>query len=295
MKKFNIRQKTKGIILAGGKGTRLYPSTKAISKQMLPIYNKPMVYYPLSTLMLMNIKEILIISTPQDVESYKRLLNDGSNLGLNIQYSIQENPRGIPEAFLIGENFINNSNCVLILGDNIFYGHDLENLLNKNLTINGCTIFTYNVSNPEDFGVLVKRKKKIEIIEKPKKFVSDKAITGLYFFDKNVTKFSKTLKVSKRKELEITDLLKIYQKKNKLKSFSLKRGYAWLDTGTINGYLSASNFIHAIETRQGQMVACIEEIALRKKFINLGKFKKLIDNTNSEYNLYLKKIYQNAL
>ncbi len=213
MKKFNIRQKTKGIILAGGKGTRLYPSTKAISKQMLPIYNKPMVYYPLSTLMLMNIKEILIISTPQDVESYKRLLNDGSNLGLNIQYSIQENPRGIPEAFLIGENFINNSNCVLILGDNIFYGHDLENLLNKNLTINGCTIFTYNVSNPEDFGVLVKRKKKIEIIEKPKKFVSDKAITGLYFFDKNVTKFSKTLKVSKRKELEITDLLKIYQKK----------------------------------------------------------------------------------
>lgn len=295
MKKFNIRQKTKGIILAGGKGTRLYPSTKAISKQMLPIYNKPMVYYPLSTLMLMNIKEILIISTPQDVESYKRLLNDGSNLGLNIQYSIQDNPRGIPEAFLIGENFINNSNCVLILGDNIFYGHDLENLLNKNLKINGCTIFTYNVSNPEDFGVLVKRKKKIEIIEKPKKFISDKAITGLYFFDKNVTKFSKTLKVSKRKELEITDLLKIYQKKNKLKSFSLKRGYAWLDTGTINGYLSASNFIHAIETRQGQMVACIEEIALRKKFINLSKFKKLIDNTNSEYNLYLKKIYQNAL
>lgn len=285
----------KGIILAGGKGTRLYPSTKAISKQMLPIYNKPMVYYPLSTLMLMNIKEILIISTPQDVESYKRLLNDGSNLGLNIQYSIQDNPRGIPEAFLIGENFINNSNCVLILGDNIFYGHDLENLLNKNLKINGCTIFTYNVSNPEDFGVLVKRKKKIEIIEKPKKFISDKAITGLYFFDKNVTKFSKTLKVSKRKELEITDLLKIYQKKNKLKSFSLKRGYAWLDTGTINGYLSASNFIHAIETRQGQMVACIEEIALRKKFINLSKFKKLIDNTNSEYNLYLKKIYQNAL
>ena len=260
----------KGIILAGGMGTRMSPLTKAVNKQLLPIYDKPLIFYPLSILMLANIRDILIIVNKGQLDQYKKILPNGKNLGLKISYQEQDKPRGLPDAFLIGEKFIENKNVALILGDNFFYGQNLTKTLVKlSKTKNGAKILLHKVLKPELFGVakLNKNKKIISIKEKPKKFFSDYAITGLYFFDKNVVKFAKTLKKSLRGELEIVDLLKIYKKKNALSADLIGRGGAWLDTGTMEDYYKTISFVSAIENRQGLKIACLEEIALSKKWV----------------------------
>ncbi len=286
----------KGIILAGGKGTRLYPITTTISKQLLPVYDKPMIYYPLTTLMFAGIKEYLIICNEKDLESYKKLLGNGSSWGLKIDYEIQHKPNGIPEALVIGETFLKKNDCVLILGDNIFYGHNLSSYLNlgiKNKPKNGATVFTYRVNNPENFGVAqINKKNKItKIIEKPKSTKSNFAITGLYIYSNNAIKYSKSLTKSRRGELEITDLNNIYLKKNRLSSIQLGRGIAWLDTGTYESMMQASEFIRTIEQRQGLKIACPEEVAWRNKWISkkqLVKISKLY--SNSTYGKYLQDI-----
>ena len=260
----------KGIILAGGMGTRMSPLTKAVNKQLLPIYDKPLIFYPLSILMLANIRDILIIVNKGQLDQYKKILPNGKNLGLKISYQEQDKPRGLPDAFLIGEKFIENKNVALILGDNFFYGQNLTKTLVKSSKIKkGAKILLHKVLKPELFGVakLNKNKKIISIKEKPKKFFSDYAITGLYFFDKNVVKFAKTLKKSLRGELEIVDLLKIYMKKNALSADFIGRGGAWLDTGTMEDYYKTISFVSAIENRQGLKIACLEEIALSKKWV----------------------------
>ena len=284
----------KGIILAGGMGTRMSPLTKAVNKQLLPIYDKPLIFYPLSILMLANIRDILIIVNKGQLEQYKKLLPNGDNLGIKITYEEQDKARGLPDAFIIGENFISNKNVALILGDNFFYGQNLtENLINNSKLYNGAKILLHKVLKPELFGVakLNSNKKIMYIKEKPKKFISDYAITGLYFFDKNVVKYAKSLKPSKRGELEITDLLNIYRKKNKLNADFIGRGGAWLDTGTMDDYYKTITFVSAIENRQGLKIACLEEIAFNKKWIDKKKILKAVKfYGNCDYSKYLLKL-----
>jgi glucose-1-phosphate thymidylyltransferase len=283
----------KGIILAGGKGTRLSPLTKVINKQLLPLYDKPLIYYPLSILMLSGIRDVLIITNPNEDKNFKNILGNGLNFGIKIQYIEQKKPNGLPEAFIIGEKFINKKNIALILGDNFFYGQGFTKRLKEKTKIKaGATIFTYQVNNPQDYGVAeIKNNRVFSIEEKPKKPKSNHAITGLYFFDKNVINYSKKLKPSKRGELEITDLLNIYFKKKKLNSVFMGRGSAWLDAGNIENLFESSQFISSIEKRQGLKIACLEEIALNNKWINKSHIKKQIKfYGNCDYSKYLKKI-----
>lgn len=288
----------KGILLAGGSGTRLYPLTKIISKQLLPVYDKPMIYYPLSILMLFDIKDILIISTPQDTPNIEKLFQDGSKLGLNISYKVQESPDGIAQAFLLGEEFIGDDDVCLILGDNIFYMGDqldsFKNEINKNKG-NKATIFAYHVNDPERFGVIEfdKDLKVLSIEEKPKEPKSNYVSVGLYFYPSDVVKKAKTLKPSARNELEITDLNNLYLKENKLSVVPMKRGNAWLDAGTPDSLMDSSNFIQIIEKRQGLKIACLEEIAYKNKFINDIQMKEIIDSLKKgTYKDYLLKVYE---
>jgi glucose-1-phosphate thymidylyltransferase len=283
----------KGIILAGGTGSRLSPLTKIINKQLLPLYDKPLIFYPLSILMLAGIKDILIITNPNENINFQKILGNGSNFGIKIQYLEQQKPNGLPEAFIIGEKFINNQNVALILGDNFFYGQGFTKRLKQKTKIkSGSTIFTYQVNNPQDYGIVeIKNNKILNIKEKPKKSKSNLAITGLYFFDKNAVKYSRQLKPSKRKELEIVDLLKKYLKKNKLQVEFMGRGSAWLDTGNVESLFDTSQFIASIERRQGLKIACLEEIALNNKWISKSIIKKQINfYGNCNYSKYLQKL-----
>ena len=281
----------KGIILAGGSGTRLYPVTKAISKQITPIYDKPLIYYPLSVLMLAGIKDILVISTPRDIGTFEELLGNGSDLGLKIEYAIQEHPNGLAEAFIIGENFIGNDSCALVLGDNLFYGYGLTGKVKEAAERDkGATIFGYYVSDPKSFGVVEfdENGKAISLEEKPEKPKSNFAIPGLYFYDNTVVEKAKVVKPSRRGELEITTLNEMYLKEDTLNVLSLGRGMAWLDTGTHDGLLEASNFVKTIQSRQGIMVACLEEIAYNNGWIDRAKVIELAKPLlKSEYGKYL--------
>ena len=284
----------KGIILAGGKGTRMSPLTKAVNKQLLPIYDKPLIFYPLSILMLAKIKDVLIIVNKGQLDQYKKIIPSGKNLGIKITYAEQSSPRGLPDAFLIGEKFIGKDNIALILGDNFFYGQSLTNKLKECTKLaNGAKILLHKVSKPELYGVakINKQKKIISIKEKPKKFTSDLAITGLYFFDNKVISYSKKLKPSKRRELEITDILNKYKSQNKLTANLLGRGGAWLDTGSIDDFYKTSAFVEAIENRQGLKIACIEEIAFKNRWINSKNIKNAIKfYGNCQYSNYLAKL-----
>lgn len=288
--------KRKGIILAGGSGTRLYPVTHTISKQLLPVYDKPMIYYPLTTLMLGDIRDILIISTPQDLPQFQNLLGDGSQWGLKLNYTAQPSPDGLAQAFILGEDFIGDDVSTLILGDNIFYGHDLEHLLHSaNNRESGATVFAYHVNDPERYGVAQFNadNQVISLEEKPKQPKSNYAVTGLYFYDQKVVELAKNLKPSARGELEITDLNKLYLDKNELFVEMMDRGHAWLDTGTHDSLLDAGQFISTIENRQGLKVACPEEIAYRKHWITQADLenlaKPLLKNQYGEYLLKLIK------
>jgi len=284
----------KGIILAGGMGTRMSPLTKAVNKQLLPIYDKPLIFYPLSILMLAKIKDILIIVNKGQLEQYKKIIPNGKNLGIKITYTEQESPKGLPDAFLLGEKFINKKNVALILGDNFFYGQNLTKILQDSAKLeNGAKILLHKVRKPELYGVakINNQNKIISIKEKPKKFFSDLAVTGLYFFDKNVTEYAKKLKPSKRGELEIVDLLNKYKKQKKLSANLIGRGGAWLDAGSIEDFYKTSSFVEAIENRQGLKIACLEEIAFNYNWIG----KKEINNSISfygkcDYSNYLKKL-----
>lgn len=287
----------KGIVLAGGSGTRLYPLTLGVSKQLLPIYNKPMIYYPISILMLAGIRDILIISTPEDLPLFKRLLKDGNNLGINFSFAEQPKPEGLAQAFIIGKDFIGEDNVCLILGDNIFYGDGLTSLLESakftTENENKASIFGYRVNDPERYGVaeIDEIGNVISIIEKPKNPKSNNAVVGLYFYPNDVVKIAQEINPSKRGELEITSINEHYLKSNRLKLEIMGRGYAWLDTGTFESLNEASEFIKAIEKRQGFKIGCLEEIALLKKFISISEFQKLgLDLSNSEYGQYLIKI-----
>lgn len=281
----------KGIILAGGSGTRLYPMTKVVSKQLLPIYDKPMIYYPLSVLMMANIKEVLIISTPLHTELYQELLGDGSKLGINIQYKVQNKPRGLADAFIIGEEFIGDDNVCLILGDNIFYGQGFQDCINIALQQSkGACIFGYPVNNPVDFGVVEfdENKKVISIEEKPSNPKSDYAVPGLYFYDNSVVEIAKSVEPSNRGEIEITSINNEYLKRKELNVVLLGRGLAWLDTGTPKGLLQASNFVSVVQERQAMYVACIEEIAWRKGFISDEQLKNMGEELKkTDYGKYL--------
>ena len=288
----------KGIILAGGMGTRMSPLTKAVNKQLLPIHDKPLIFYPLSILMLAKIKDILIIVNKGQLNQYKKLIPNGKNLGMNIQYKEQSSPRGLPDAFILGEKFIGKDNISLILGDNFFYGQNLTSkLLNCSKLKVGAKILLHSVQKPELFGVakLNSNNKIVQIKEKPKKFISDLAITGLYFFDNQVVEYAKKLKPSARGELEIIDLIMKYKKKNKLSADFIGRGGAWLDTGSIEDYYKTSAFVQAIEDRQGLKIACIEEIALHNKWIKKKEIDKQIKfYGNCQYSNYLKKLPLNV-
>ena len=289
----------KGIILAGGSGTRLYPLTKVISKQLLPVYDKPMIYYPLSTLMLSGINEILIISTPTDISLYERLLNDGSHLGLKISYKVQPSPDGLAQAFILGEEFIGDDNVALVLGDNIFYGTGFTELLRKSVKTvtdeNKSVVFGYEVKDPNRYGVveLNKNKEVVSIEEKPVKPKSNYAIVGLYYYTNDVIEIAKNVKPSNRGELEITSVNNIYLNEKKLNVELMGRGFAWLDTGTIDAINNASNFIRTIEERQGLKVACLEEIAYKNNFINKNHLDDIIKKLPNDYANYLRRLTDN--
>ena len=294
-----IENHRKGLILAGGLGSRLYPVTQSISKQLLPVYDKPMIYYSLSTLMLAGIRDILIISTPDDTPRFEALLKDGSQWGVHIQYCIQSYPNGLAEAFILGESFIGNHHSTLVLGDNIFYGHDFNPLLlNASKREEGATIFTYHVNDPERYGVAEfdQQNKVVSLEEKPLKPKSNYAVTGLYFYDQDAVSMAKSLKPSKRGELEITDLNQLYLNKNQLHVEVMGRGYAWLDTGTHESLLEASQFIATLENRQGLKVSCPEEIAYRQQWINASALEKLAAPLlKNSYGQYLKRILQEKI
>ena len=289
----------KGIILAGGSGTRLYPLTKVISKQLLPVYDKPMIYYPLSTLMLSGIRDILIISTPSDIQLYERLLNDGNQFGINISYKVQPSPDGLAQAFILGEDFIGNDNVALVLGDNIFYGTGFSNLLKrsvKTVTIEKkAVVFGYEVKDPGRYGVVEFNdvENVISIEEKPDRPKSNYAVVGLYYYPNNVIEIAKNVKPSDRGELEITSVNSAYLEKSHLKVNLMGRGFAWLDTGTIDAINSASNFIRTIEERQGLKVSCLEEIAYSNNFINKSNLEELIKKLPNNYANYLRRLIDN--
>ena len=284
----------KGIVLAGGAGTRLYPSTIAVSKQLLPVYDKPLIYHPISVLMLAGIRDILIISTPQDLPNFEKLLGDGSNLGVKFSYKVQQKPEGLAQAFIIAEDFIGNDSVALILGDNIFYGHGFSKTLKKVVSDNcGATIFAYQVKDPERFGVVEfdKNKKTKSIEEKPKKPKSNYAVTGLYFYDNKVVEYAKKLKPSKRGELEITDLNNLYLQKDNLNVELLGRGFAWLDTGTHSSLLQAGQYIQTVEENQGVKIACLEEVAYQMGFVSKEHIHKTISKySGNDYFDYVKRI-----
>ena len=284
----------KGIILAGGMGSRMSPLTKAVNKQLLPLYDKPLIFYPISVLMLAGIKKILIIVNKGQLEQFNKVLPVKNNLGISIEYKEQTKPEGLPQAFTIGEKFIGKDNVSLILGDNFFYWQSLTKILKKNINLkSGAKIFTHPVKNPHQYGVasLDKNKKVVKLIEKPKKTRSNLAVTGLYFFDNKVIELTKKLKKSKRGELEIIDLLNMYKRKNKLKAEHIGRGGSWLDTGSIKDFYDAGNFVSAIENRQGLKIACLEEIALNNKWINKENIKNSIKfYGNCDYSKYLKSL-----
>ena len=284
--------KTKGIILAGGRATRLYPVTKVISKQLLPVYDKPMIYYPLSVLMLADIRDILIISTSQSLPLFQELLGDGGDIGLKISYARQDEPRGIADAFIVGEKFIGDDRVALVLGDNLFFGHDLFDILQRAVNQPGATIFAYYVKEPRHYGVVEfdGRGKAVSLEEKPQNPKSHFAVTGLYFYDHEVVGIAKSIKPSPRGELEITDVNKEYLRRGKLQVVPLSRGYAWLDTGTHDSLLDASSFIKTIEDRQGLKIGCLEEVAYRRGFIDERQLLKLADGFKSSYGEYLRNI-----
>jgi len=294
-----MQNNRKGLILAGGSGTRLYPVTQSISKQLLPVYDKPMIYYSLSTLMLAGIRDILLISTPQDIPRFEALLKDGSQWGINIQYCVQNSPDGLAQAFILGESFIGNHHSTLVLGDNIFYGHDFNQLLlNAKNREEGATIFTYHVHDPQRYGVAEfdGQNKVVSLEEKPSQPKSNYAVTGLYFYDQNVAKMAKTLKLSKRNELEITDLNQLYLDQNQLHVEVMGRGYAWLDMGTHESLLEASQFISTLENRQGLKVACPEEIAYRQNWITANELEAMAAPLlKNGYGQYLKRILQEKI
>lgn len=292
-------QKRKGIILAGGSGTRLYPVTQSISKQLLPVYDKPMIYYPLSTLMLAGIQDILIISTPDDTPRFELLFGDGSQWGLNISYKVQPSPDGLAQAFILGDTFVGNDLSALVLGDNIFHGHDFNELLsNAMMRTDGATVFAYHVYDPERYGVAEfdKKNKVLTLEEKPANPKSNYAVTGLYFYDKDVVAMAKSLKPSARGELEITDLNRLYLERGRLNVEIMGRGYAWLDTGTHESLLEAGQFISTIENRQGLKVACLEEIAYRQGWIDAAKLEELaVRLSKNGYGQYLMRILKDRV
>jgi glucose-1-phosphate thymidylyltransferase len=284
----------KGIILAGGSGTRLYPITKGISKQLMPIYDKPMVYYPLSTLMMAGIRDILIITTPHEQEQFKRLLGDGSDIGINLSYAVQPSPDGLAQAFIIGEEFIGDDKVALVLGDNIFYGHNFDESLKQCVDVEGGTVFAYQVSDPERYGVVEfdGDMQAVSIEEKPAQPKSNYAVVGLYFYDNEVVSIAKSIKPSERGELEITSINEEYLKRKKLNVQVMDRGSAWLDTGTFASMMEAAEYIHVIEKRTGLKIGCIEEVAYREGFIDAGQLKEVAkDLVKSGYGEYLENLF----